>query len=428
MSRQPAFTGKVPIPAKPERVSEDKEERNPDKILFRTPEGDFNFGRQNMKIATQATQIGLEWDSRTGAVSVPIYQTATFRHPGLGQSTGYDYSRSGNPTRHALENGIAKLDNGCRGFAYSSGMAAITSLLLLFRSGDHIVVTEDLYGGTYRLFDQIFKQYGLTFTYVDTSDIDAVKRSIIPETKAIFVETLTNPLLKFADIPALSDICRNHKLLLIADNTFLTPYLLRPLNLGADITVYSATKYLAGHNDTVSGLAVAKDPVLAEKIYFHQNAAGAVLGAQDSWLTIRGMKTLSVRLDRQQENALKLAKWLSSYPHITKVHYPGLPDHPNHDRMKRHASGFGAMIAFEVDTPDLVEQILLKTELISFAESLGGVESLITFPEVQTHADIPLKLRQRLGINNVLLRLSVGIEDIDDLIADLSQAFEKERK
>lgn len=381
-----------------------------------------------MKIATQATQIGLEWDSRTGAVTVPIYQTATFRHPGLGQSTGYDYSRSGNPTREALENGIARLDNGCRGFAYSSGMAAITSLLLLFRSGDHIIVTEDLYGGTCRLFDQIFKQYGLAFTYVDTSDIDAVRRSIIPETKALFVETLTNPLLKFADIPALSAICRSNNLLLIADNTFLTPYLLRPLDLGADLTVYSATKYLAGHNDTVSGLAVAKDSALAEKVYFHQNAAGAVLGPQDSWLTIRGMKTLSVRLDRQQENALKLANWLSSHPNITKVHYPGLPDHPNHELMKRHASGFGAMIAFEVDTPDLVEQILLKTELISFAESLGGVESLITFPEVQTHADIPLELRQRLGINNVLLRLSVGIEDIDDLIADLSRAFEKERK
>ena len=376
-----------------------------------------------MNIASQAVQIGLEWDTRTGAVSVPIYQTATFRHPGLGQSTGFDYSRSGNPTRLALENGIARLDNGCRGFAYSSGMAAITSLLLLFKSGDHLIVTEDLYGGTCRLFDRIFSQYGLSFTYLDTSDSEAVRNAITPATKALFVETLTNPLLKFADLPALSAICRERGLLLIADNTFLTPYLQRPLDLGADITVYSATKYLAGHNDTVAGLVVVKDPQLAEQVYFHQNGAGATLGPQDAWLVIRGMKTLSVRLDRQQENALKLARWLKSHPRVTRVYYPGLEEHRDHALIQRDARGFGAMIAFEVDNHALVEQLLLKTELISFAESLGGVETLMTFPEVQTHADIPPELRARLGINNVLLRLSVGIEDCDDLIADLQQAF-----
>lgn len=377
-----------------------------------------------MNIGTEAVQIGLEWDTRTGAVSVPIYQTATFRHPGLGQSTGYDYSRSGNPTRQALEDGIARLDRGARGFAYSSGMAAITCLLMLFKSGDHIVVTEDLYGGSCRLFDKVFNQYGLTFTYVDTSDTGAVQAALQPTTRAVFVETLTNPLLKFADLPALSRICKENHLLLIADNTFLTPYLMRPLDLGADITVYSATKYLAGHNDTVSGLAVVKDPTLAEQVYFHQNSVGAVLGPQDSWLLIRGMKTLSVRLDRHQENAVKIAKWLASHPRISKVYYPGLDEHPGHDLMKRDSRGFGAMIAFEVDNHSLVEQVLLKTELISFAESLGGVESLITFPEVQTHADIPPELRSRLGINNVLLRLSVGIEDCDDLIEDLRQALE----
>ena len=374
-------------------------------------------------IATLTAQIGLEWDTRTGAVTVPIYQTATFRHPGLGQSTGYDYSRSGNPTRQVLEEGIARLEGGARGFAYASGMAAIANLIYLFSRGDHLIVTEDLYGGTCRLFDKIFNQFGLKFTYVDTSDDDAVKAAILPETRALFVETLTNPLLKFADLPALAEICRQHELLLIADNTFLTPYLLRPLDLGADITVYSATKYLSGHNDTVSGLVVAKDPALAEKIYFHQNGAGAILGPQDSWLTSRGIKTLGVRLDRQQENAGKIAQWLTSHPRVKKVHYPGLKAHPDHGLMKRDSRGFGAMIAFEVDKPQLVEQILLKTELISFAESLGGVESLITFPEVQTHADIPVELRQRLGINNVLLRLSVGIEDVDDLIADLEQAL-----
>ncbi|HBA71993.1 MAG: cystathionine gamma-synthase [Geobacteraceae bacterium GWC2_55_20] len=377
-----------------------------------------------MNIGTQAVQIGLEWDTRTGAVSVPVYQTATFRHPGLGQSTGYDYSRSGNPTRQALEDGIARLDGAARGFAYSSGMAAIANLLLLFKSGDHIIVTEDLYGGTCRLFDKVFNQFGLSFSYVDTSDTAAVRAALQPSTKAVFVETLTNPLLKFADLPAISAICKENRLLLIADNTFLTPYLLRPLDQGADIAVYSATKYLAGHNDTVAGLVTVKAPALAERVYFHQNSVGATLGPQDSWLVIRGMKTLSVRLDRHQENAQKIATWLASHPRITKVYYPGLSEHPDHDLMKRNARGFGAMIAFEVDNHALVEQVLLKTGLISFAESLGGVESLITFPEVQTHADIPPELRARLGINNVLLRLSVGIEDAEDLIADLKQALE----
>jgi cystathionine beta-lyase/cystathionine gamma-synthase len=377
-----------------------------------------------MNIATQAVQIGLEWDTRTGAVTVPIYQTATFRHPGLGQSTGYDYSRSGNPTRQALENGIALLDGAARGFAYSSGMAAIANLLLLFKSGDHIIVTEDLYGGTCRLFDKVFSQFGLSFSYVDTSATTEITAALLPSTKAVFVETLTNPLLKFADLRAISHLCKSNNLLFIADNTFLTPYLLRPLDFGADIAVYSATKYLAGHNDTVAGVVTVKDPQLAEKVYFHQNSVGAVLGPQDAWLTTRGIKTLGVRLDRQQQNADRIAAWLSAHPRITKVFYPGLPDHPCHQLMKRDARGFGAMIAFEVDKHELVEQILLKTRLISFAESLGGVESLITFPEVQTHADIPPELRARLGINNVLLRLSVGIEDCDDLIEDLKYALE----
>ncbi len=377
-----------------------------------------------MNIGTQAVQMGLDWDTRTGAVTVPVYQTATFRHPGLGQSTGYDYSRSGNPTRQALEDGIARLDGAARGFAYSSGMAAITNLLLLFKSGDHLIVTEDLYGGTCRLFDKIFNQYGLTFSYVDTSDIGAIAAAVQPTTRAVFVETLTNPLLKFADLPAISILCNSNGLLLIADNTFLTPYLLRPLELGADIAVYSATKYLAGHNDTVSGLVTVKDPQLAEKVYFHQNSVGAVLGPQDSWLTIRGIKTLGVRMDRQLENAERIARWLDVHPRIARVYYPGLEEHRDHQLMKHYSRGFGAMIAFEVDSPELVEQLLMKTALISFAESLGGVESLITFPEVQTHADIPPGLRARLGINNVLLRLSVGIEDADDLIEDLRQALE----
>lgn len=377
-----------------------------------------------MNIATQAAQIGLEWDTRTGAVTVPIYQTATFRHPGLGASTGYDYSRSGNPTRQALEEGIARLEGGSRGFAYASGMAAIANLLLLFKSGDHLIVTEDLYGGTYRLFERVFGQYGLSFTYVDTTDVAQVKGAIRPETRGLFVESLTNPLLKVADIAGLSALCREGGLLCIVDNTFLTPYLCRPFELGADITVYSASKYLAGHNDVVAGLVVVKEPALAEQVYFHQNSVGTVLGPQDSWLTIRGLKTLSVRLDRQQENAQRLAGWLQHHPKVRKVHYPGLSGHPGHELLKRQARGFGAMIAFEVADHGMVERLLLKTRLISFAESLGGVETLITFPELQTHADIQPEIRARLGINDVLLRLSVGIEDVQDLIDDLAQAFE----
>ncbi|WP_243370928.1 PLP-dependent aspartate aminotransferase family protein [Geotalea sp. SG265] len=381
-----------------------------------------------MHISTEAVQIGLDWDSRTGAVTVPIYQTATFRHPGLGQSTGYDYSRSGNPTRQSLEDGIARLDGGVRGFAYASGMAAIANLLLLFQRGDHLIVTEDLYGGTYRLFEQIFHQYGLEFTYVDTSSINAVQAAIRQNTKALFVESLTNPLLKVADIRALSGLCRERQLLHIVDNTFLTPYLLRPLDLGADITVYSASKYLAGHNDTIAGLVVAKDPQLAERIYFLQNSVGAVLGPQDSWLVIRGMKTLGVRMDRQQENAATLAAWLDRHPLVARVHYPGLSEHAGHNLLQSQAKGWGAMVAFEVTDPALVETLLVKTKLISFAESLGGVETLVTFPELQTHADIQPEIRARLGINNVLLRLSVGIEDVNDLIADLEQAFTQEEK
>jgi len=379
-----------------------------------------------VKITTQAVQIGLQWDTRTGAVTVPVYQTATFRHPGLGQSTGYDYTRTGNPTRQALEEGIARLDGGARGFAYSSGMAAIANLLLLFGKGEHLIVTEDLYGGTYRLFEKVFRQYDLGFTYVDTSDISAVERAVRPETRGIFVESLTNPLLKVADVRGLAALCKEREILCIVDNTFLTPYLQRPLDLGADITIYSATKYLAGHNDTVAGLVVVKDPELAEKVYFLQNSVGAVLGPQDSWLVIRGMKTLGVRLDRQQQNAQKIAGWLSGHPRVKRVYYPGLEGHPGRDTLCGQACGFGAMVAFEVADHSLVERLLLKTRLISFAESLGGVETLITFPEVQTHADILPEIRARLGINNVLLRLSVGIEDADDLIADLAQAFRGE--
>lgn len=372
---------------------------------------------------TELVRIGLVTDQRTGAISTPIYQCATFAHPALGESTGYDYSRTCNPTRQVLEEGVARLEGGCRGFAFATGMAAITTLLLLFKQGDHLVVTEDLYGGTYRLLDKIFANFGLTASYVDTSDLQQVKDALRDNTKAIFVETPTNPLLKIADIAAIAGIAREKGLLTIVDNTFMTPVLQRPLELGADIVVHSGTKYLGGHNDLLAGLVVIKDTALAEQIGFLQNGAGAVLAPFDSWLLIRGLKTLGLRVERQEENARRLAEWLDEHPLVSKVYYPGLPQHPGHFTVSRQASGYGAMVSFIVKEKQLLEQVLKRVRVFSFAESLGGVESLITFPAVQTHADIPPETRARLGIDDCLLRISVGVEDIDDLIADLAQAL-----
>lgn len=376
-----------------------------------------------MKTSSKAVQLGVGRDP-TGAISFPIYQTATFRHPAFGESTGYDYSRSINPTRQVLEEGIAALDGGAGGYAYASGMAALTNLFLLFKPGDHLVVTEDLYGGTFRLLDKVFSQYGLAVTYVDTSDLDRVSAAIKDTTCTFLVEIPTNPLLKIADISAISELAREKGILTIVDNTFMTPYLLQPLSLGADIVVYSATKFLAGHNDVVAGLVVVKDQVLAEKVYFLQNSVGAVLGPQDSWLTVRGLKTLGVRLDRQMENAGTIAGWLTSHRAVKKVFYPGFTTHPGCEMLKRQARGFGAMISFEVENKRVAEQVLNKVRLISFAESLGGVETLITFPAFQTHMDMDPAERERMGINDRLLRLSVGIEDIGDLLADLEQALD----
>ncbi|MDA8233646.1 MAG: PLP-dependent aspartate aminotransferase family protein [Clostridia bacterium] len=377
-----------------------------------------------MHITTQLAHLGVGRDPRTGSISTPIYQCATFAHPALGESTGYDYSRSGNPTRQALEEAIAQLEGGVRGFAFSSGMAAITSILLLLQKGDHLVVTEDLYGGTYRLLEQIFNRFDLSATYVDTSDLGQVEKAIKSNTRAILVESPTNPLLKVADLAAIGELAKSRSVLYIVDNTFMTPYLQKPLDFGADIVIHSATKYLGGHNDVVAGLVVVKDPELADKVYFLQNGAGAILGPQDSWLIIRGLKTLGLRLDRQQANSLTIARWLEEHPQVEKVYYPGLPNHPGHKLLSQQAKGFGGMISFTVKEAALVEQVLAKVKLIPFAESLGGVETLITFPAKQTHCDIPPETRARLGVCDCLLRLSVGIEHPEDLIADLEQALD----
>lgn len=377
-----------------------------------------------MKRETLLAQAGSRWDGRTGAVSMPVYHAATFAHPALGQSTGFDYSRSGNPTRQVLEETVAKLEGGARCCAFSSGMAAIDCLLRLFAPGDRIVVTEDLYGGTFRLFEKVYRPLGIEAVYVDTSRTDEVARALEDSrVRAVFVETPTNPLLKIADIAAISALCREKKILSIIDNTFLTPYLQRPFELGSDITVYSGTKYLAGHNDVVAGFLVAKDPDIGERLYFHQNAAGAVLGPQDCWLLLRGLKTLPLRLERQQDNALAIARFLAGHRRVTRVFYPGLEGHEGHALQRRQADGWGAMISFEVDDPALVPEILAGIEVFIFAESLGGVESLITFPSVQTHADIPVEVRERLGVNDRLLRMSVGVENVHDLIADLAKVL-----
>ncbi len=376
-----------------------------------------------MHIDTEVVHGARGGDAATGAVSFPIYQSATFRHPGLNQSTGFDYSRLQNPTREELEMTVAKLERGSHGLAFSSGMAAITTVLKLFKPGDHLIVSDDLYGGTYRLFEEIYKPYGILYDYIDTADLDLTRRCMQPNTRCLFVETPTNPMMKVSDIAALAVLAHQNGALLAVDNTFLTPYFQRPIELGADIVVHSGTKYLGGHNDTLSGFAVVRDDRIAERLRLIQKTEGAVLAPFDSWLILRGIKTLALRMERHQQNALAVSAWLKEHPRVEQVHYAGLPDHPGHGLMKRQSAGFGAMIAFSVDDIALVEQVLGRVKMIRFAESLGGVESLITYPIVQTHNYIPRDILFRLGITDRLLRLSVGIENAEDIIEDLAQAL-----
>ncbi|MBM7703304.1 trans-sulfuration enzyme family protein [Metabacillus iocasae] len=381
-----------------------------------------------MHIETQLVRSGMKRDVATGSITTPIYQASTFEHPRLGESTGYDYARTANPTRSALEEAIANLEGGRVGLAFASGMAAITSVLLLFKNGDHLVVSEDLYGGTYRVLSDILSEHGVTVTYVNTANIDEVNQAIQSNTKALFIETPTNPMMHVTDLERVIQIANDHALYTIVDNTFMSPYYQRPIELGADIVIHSASKYIGGHNDVVAGLVVTRCSELGEKIRFYQNAVGAILGPQDSWLLVRGMKTLGLRMEKHNENALKIAKWLTSRSEIEKVYYPGLETHPGHEVMKKQASGFGGMISFAVKDSEIVPFILEHVKIITFAESLGGVESLITFPARQTHADIPEEIRNRIGVTKCLLRFSVGIEHADDLIRDLEEVFDAYRK
>ncbi|MDR7000586.1 methionine biosynthesis PLP-dependent protein [Neobacillus niacini] len=359
------------------------------------------------KIETKLAQIGNRSETVTGTVNPPVYFSTAFRHAGIGQSTGFDYTRTGNPTRQLLEKTIADLEGGDQGYACSSGMAAIMTILSLFQSGDEWLVSEDLYGGTYRILEQGYKKWGLTAQYVDTCCPSEIESKITPKTKAIFLETPTNPLMQQSDIAAVSEIAKKHGILLIVDNTFYTPLLQQPILLGADIVIHSATKYLGGHNDVLAGLIVAKGQELCEALAFHHNGAGAVLSPFDSWLLMRGMKTLSLRMKQHEKNAKQLVEYLSNHEDVKDVLYPGK----------------GGMLSFRVKEESWVNPFLQGLSLITFAESLGGTESFITYPATQTHADIPEEVRFAAGVDNCLLRFSVGTEDAEDLIIDLEKAF-----
>ncbi|MDD6793930.1 MAG: PLP-dependent aspartate aminotransferase family protein [Clostridiaceae bacterium] len=380
-----------------------------------------------MKIESVLVHGAVDGDEYTGSVNVPIYQTSTYKQAALGDFK-YEYSRTGNPTREALEKTIAKLENGTEGLAFGSGMAAITAILSLFKSGDKIIIPSNLYGGTFRVIDKVFNNFNIAYEIVDSSKLDDVKK-VFEENKsktpikAIFIETPTNPLMDITDIQEVSNLAKEYGALVIVDNTFMSPYLQRPLNYGADIVIHSATKYLGGHSNVVAGLIAVNDKDLSDKLHFIQNSTGGVLGPFDSFLLLQGIKTLGVRLDRHNENAEKIVDFLLNSEYIDKVYYPGLKDSKGYEIQKKQASGFGGMISFIVNKKVDYKKFLKSLKLITLAESLGGVESLICNPAAMTHASIPYKIRQEVGIVDSLLRLSVGIENVDDLIQDIENAF-----
>ena len=368
---------------------------------------------------------GIDGDETTGAVNVPVYQTSTFKQDGLGKDRGWEYSRTGNPTRAALEKLIADLEEGKYGLAFASGLAAINTVLSLFEKGDKLIVSDNIYGGTFRILEQVFTRFGIGYEIVNTSDLSAIEAALDEKVKAIYIETPANPLLTITDIEAVAGIARREKKLLIVDNTFLTPYLQRPLSLGADIVIHSGTKYLGGHSDTVSGFVVVRDEELAKRLYFLQNSIGGVLAPWDSFLMIRGIKTLGVRMDRHVQNAARIARWLQESGYVSKVYYPGLASDPGYEVQRRQADGAGAMISFVLKPEYDYRKFFEELKLITLAESLGGVESLVCHPASMTHAAIPAEIRKEVGIVDELIRFSVGIEDARDLIADLEQAIRK---
>ncbi|HSP13837.1 MAG TPA: cystathionine gamma-synthase [Thermoanaerobaculia bacterium] len=376
-----------------------------------------------MGFSTDCIHAGQEPEPQTGAVTIPIFQTSTYVQPELGRHKGYEYARTQNPTREALEANLAALERGKNGRCFASGMSAIDTVFRLLNAGDHVVAGENMYGGSYRLFNRVLERFGLTFTYVDTSNADAVKKAMRPETKIVYLETPTNPMMTITDLAACSEIAHRGKALVVVDNTFCSPYIQRPIELGADIVVHSTTKFLNGHSDSIGGVVVTSSDELGEKIAFLQNAVGAILSPFDSWLVLRGVKTLAVRMKQHEENGRAIAKYLSSQKKVKKLYYPGLSDHPQHALAKKQMNGFGSMISFELGSKENAKKFLDRVRLCSLAESLGGVETLISHPASMTHGSVPEETRKRLGITAGLVRISVGIEDVEDLIADLDNAF-----
>lgn len=379
-----------------------------------------------MKFQTKAIHVGQDPDPTTGATIVPIYQTSTYTQLDIGTHRGYEYSRTHNPTRTALEECLASLEDGKYGLAYASGCAATTNVISLLKAGDHVLASDDLYGGTYRLFNRVLANFGITFSFIDMSDKELIKNSIQENTKMIWIETPTNPLLKLCDIKMIANIAKSKGVVLAVDNTFMSPYFQKPLNLGADLVVHSTTKYIGGHSDVVGGIVITSNDDLYQRLKFNQNSMGAIPGPFDCWLTLRGVKTLALRMREHEKNANAVADFLINHPKIEKVNYPGLSSHPQHELAKSQMTGFGGMISFEVKGGlDAGKIVATKTKLFSLAESLGGVESLIGHPATMTHAAIPREERIKNGLNDGLIRISVGIEDKEDLIADLRQAFDQ---
>jgi len=379
--------------------------------------------KRDNKFETKLIHFGSEVDEATGASSVPIYQASTFHHHDIFNPPQHDYSRSGNPTRQALEDYIAVLEGGVQGFAFASGMAAISTTLMLLSAGDHLIVTEDVYGGTYRLLSNILTRMNIETTFVDMTQPELVKAALKPNTKAVYMETPSNPTLKITDIAEISTWAREHGLLSIVDNTFMTPYYQRPIELGSDIVLHSATKFLGGHSDVLAGLAVARTEEIARQLKYVQNGLGTVLGAQDSWLLMRGMKTLGARMAHSEVSARKLADWLSRRSDIEAVYYPGLPNHPGREVQEKQSTGYGAVVSFDVGSGERAKKLLNQVKLPLVAVSLGAVESILSYPAMMSHASMPPEVRAERGITDGLLRFSVGLEDIDDLLADLDQAL-----
>ena len=376
-----------------------------------------------MKFSTKAIHAGQEPDPTTGAVSVPIYQTSTYAQQGIGKHKGFEYARTQNPTRSALEANLAALEGGRAGFAFASGMAATNAVMTLLRAGDHVIVSDNTYGGTFRLFDKVLKKFGLEFSYVDAREPQNVEDVARPETRMVFIETPTNPVMSLVDIRAVAEITRRRGVRLVVDNTFMSPYFQRPLELGADIVVHSTTKYLNGHSDSIGGAVILNDEEDIRAMAFIQNSAGAIISPMDAWLVMRGTKTLAVRMRQHDENGRMVAQFLSEHPKVRHVYYPGLKSHPQHELARRQMSGFGGMISFETGSLENASRVLEGVRLCTLGESLGGVETLISHPATMTHASVPDIERDRLGITDGLVRISVGIEDVDDIIADLDKAL-----